>query len=104
MTMENTKNKIEIVEELAERLGTTKVDAEKYLEAVKDTIVDNLADGYDVKLSGFAHFKLVEQNARKVYIPTTGNVVDVPNKRRINIRPMGKLKNLIENNVSKPKR
>lgn len=91
-----TKNKIELIEELAQKLGVTKVDAEKYLVAVQSVIVDNVVDGYDVKLSGFAHFQQVTQNPRKVHNPATGAVIDVPEKRSVRVRPMGKLKKMVE--------
>lgn len=96
-----TKNKIELIEELAENLGITKVDAEKYLVAVQSVIVDNVVDGHDVKLSGFAHFQQVQQNPRKVHNPATGEIIDVPEKRSVRIRPMGKLKKTVEDTPPK---
>lgn len=90
-------NKAEFVDALATKLDSTKVDAEKYLSAVQEVIVDNVKAGNEVKLSGFASFRPDTQAARTVRNPATGDPINVPEKRVVKIRPLGKFKDSVAN-------
>lgn len=90
-----TINKAGVIEELVERVGGTKVDAEKYLLAFQDVVIDNMIEGNDVKLSGFASFATATQAARTVKNPVSGEKIAVPEKQVPRFTPTGKLKRII---------
>ena len=45
-------NKLELVNELAERLGVSKVEAERNLTALQEIIVENVVEGNEVSFPG----------------------------------------------------
>jgi DNA-binding protein HU-beta len=53
-------NKKELIAKLAETMNTTKKAAEEALDAVTAVITEALADGQDVKITGFGTFSAVE--------------------------------------------
>lgn len=95
MSTMTTINKAGLIDELAERVGGTKVEAEKYLLAFQDVVIDNMIEGNDVKLSGFASFVTATQAARTVKNPSTGEPIEVPEKKVPRFTPTGKLKKII---------
>eukprot|EP00980_Cylindrotheca_fusiformis_P021118 scaffold8114_cov126-Cylindrotheca_fusiformis.AAC.4 len=72
-----TFRKPQFIAEVAERLDTTKVEAEAVLAAVLDTISDNVVDGKKVNLPGFGTFQLRFRAARKGRNPQTGEELDI---------------------------
>ena len=50
-------NKLELIQEVSERTGLAKKDAEKAVNAVLDTVADTLAQGDKVQLIGFGSFE-----------------------------------------------
>eukprot|EP00594_Rhizosolenia_setigera_P018091 CAMPEP_0178967916 /NCGR_PEP_ID=MMETSP0789-20121207/17907_1 /TAXON_ID=3005 /ORGANISM="Rhizosolenia setigera, Strain CCMP 1694" /LENGTH=146 /DNA_ID=CAMNT_0020653673 /DNA_START=72 /DNA_END=512 /DNA_ORIENTATION=+ len=73
---ENFK-KGEFVSSIAEKTGMTKTDSEKALNAVIETIMEEVAAGKKINLTGFGTFKLSHRNARKGRNPQTGEQIDI---------------------------
>ncbi len=70
-------NKSELVEAVAKLADMTKVDAEKAINAVVETIVKTVAKGGDVALIGFGSFKPSKRAARTGKNPKTGEALKI---------------------------
>lgn len=75
-------NKTEMVSKVVERLAESDVKVTKkamatYVDAVIDTIVDTVASGEPVKLTGFGSFETVERNEREGRNPATGETIHI---------------------------
>lgn len=71
-------NKMELIQEVAERTGLAKKDAEKALNALLDTVADTLASGDKVQLVGFGSFEIKEREARTGRNPKTREPIEIP--------------------------
>ena len=74
-------NKTELVNAMAAKTGMTKVAAKEALNAVLNTIQEQLNKGEKVSLIGFGTFNVVERKARTAKNPQTGKAVKVPAKK-----------------------
>ena len=70
-------NKAELIDELAEKLDTSRAGAGEVLEAVIDVIHRSLAIGESVVITGFGKFETRVRNARIARNPQTGAAVKV---------------------------
>lgn len=64
--------KADLINSIAEKAGTTKVDAEKVLKATTDVIMDSVAEGDKVTIHGFGSFECAERSERHTRNPRTG--------------------------------
>jgi len=65
-------NRKELIDALANKTGSTKVDAECNIAALIDIISDTLAQGGNISLVGFGTFEVRERAARTGRNPKTG--------------------------------
>jgi DNA-binding protein HU-beta len=72
-----TMNKTELVEAIAKSAELTKVDAEKALAAMIDTVVKAVSKGDTVTLVGFGTFKSSKRAARTGRNPATGAALKI---------------------------
>lgn len=56
--------KADLINSIAEKAGTTKVDAEKVLKATTDVIMDSVAAGDKVAIHGFGSFERAERSEK----------------------------------------
>lgn len=70
-------NKVALVEKLSEVMGTTKVEAERALDCVFDSIVATLKKGDEASIAGFGKFVSKAKPARMARNPKTGEQVKV---------------------------
>lgn len=89
-------NKSEIIAQVAERNDISKAQAERVLASLQDIIMNAVAEGTEVKLPGFAAFDPVTRAARTMRNPATGEMIDVPEKKTVRIRPLKKFKDTVE--------
>ena len=80
-------NKAELVEEVSSKVGITKKDAGKVVDAVTETITNTLKKGEKVTLVGFGTFQLIERKARKGINPQTRKTIQIPAKKVPKFRP-----------------
>ena len=80
-------NKNELVEAIAEKMGTTKKEA----EAVKEALVD----GKKVQIIGFGNFEVRERAARKGRNPQTGKEIEIPASKVPAFKPGKGLKDAV---------
>ena len=71
-------NKMELIQEVSERAGLAKKDAEKALNALLDTVADTLASGDKVQLVGFGSFETKAREARTGRNPKTKEPIEIP--------------------------
>ena len=65
-------NKKEFVDQVADKAGMPKSQAEKALAAVLDTVIEALRSGGSVSFLGFGSFSVKSQAARQGRNPQTG--------------------------------
>lgn len=65
-------NKKDLIRKSAEKAGYTQKDMGVALDAVLETIVEELAAGGEVNLVGFGKFSVAERSAREGRNPATG--------------------------------
>ena len=74
-------NKAELVKRMAEIAETTKVNAEKLLDAFIQAVEEALAKGDKVVLVGFGSFQVVTRAEREGRNPKTGQPLKIPAKK-----------------------
>ena len=70
--------KTELIDAIKETTGLSKKDSEKALTAALDAIVNAVAAGEKVQLTGFVTFEQRTRNARTGVDPRTGNSIEIP--------------------------
>lgn len=70
--------KTELIAAIAEQSGLSKKDAEKALAATIDTIINAVAEGDKIQLTGFGTFEQRQRNARTGCDPRTGKTIEIP--------------------------
>ncbi|EDY87517.1 integration host factor, alpha subunit [gamma proteobacterium HTCC5015] len=81
---------------LFDELGLNKREAKELVELFFDEIREALAEGEDVKLSGFGNFTLREKSQRPGRNPKTGEEIPISARRVVTFRPGQKLKSRVE--------
>jgi integration host factor subunit alpha len=69
--------KIDIIQDVYEKLGFSKKDAAKIVESVFELMKDSLARGEKIKISGFGNFSVKEKNSRRGRNPQTGSEIEI---------------------------
>lgn len=90
-----TLTRAEIVEAIHGEIGLARVDAQRMVEAILASISDALADGQNVKVSGFGTFLLHDKSARVGRNPKTGTEAQITARRVVTFRPSESLKGRI---------
>ena len=70
-------NKVELIAALADKADVSKKDAAKVLEALTDTITEQLSQKEKVTLVGFGTFETRERAARTGKNPRTGEALKI---------------------------
>lgn len=94
-------NKSELITETAIKTGMTRKDTELALNVILDLITDELANGENVKLSGFGIFSVKERAERIGRNPRTGEEITVPPVKVVQFRAGKSLKDAMEGTVEK---
>ena len=71
-------NKADLVDQVAARTGLTKVAVSTMLDATMESIIESVAAGESVTLSGFGTFEPRARKARTGRNPRTGDTVPIP--------------------------
>ena len=74
--------RVQLVDKLAFRMKVTKKDADNYLTAFLDSIMDTLAKDGRVVVQGFGSFKINKYKARVMKKPLTGELIHLPVRRK----------------------
>ena len=88
--------KAELAEHLFEELGLSKRDSKNMVEEFFEEIRSTLANGEQVKLSGFGNFDLRQKSERPGRNPKTGEDIPISARKVVTFRPGQKLKTSVE--------
>ena len=75
-------NKNDLVAEVADTAGLTKVDAAKAVDSVLDAITGSLKKGNEVRLVGFGTFSVAKRAASMGRNPRTGEPIKIKAAKR----------------------
>ena len=89
-------NKTELISAMAEKAQITKVDARRALDAMLETVAENLEKGEDVVLMGFGTFTTVKREGRKGINPLNKKPITIPAKRMPRFKAGATLKNRVK--------
>ena len=70
-------NKDKLVDSIAEKLGSTKAEAERVINVALDEITNALSRGEEVALTGFGTFQVSSRQARAGVNPRTGEKIQI---------------------------
>jgi nucleoid DNA-binding protein len=87
--------RIELTEELAGVLDTSRQEARLLLETILEAMTHALQNGEAVKIRGFGTFSVHRCPARQRRNPRTGATVAVPERMAFRFRPGKELKQLL---------
>lgn len=88
-------NKSEWIALAADRSGVEKKDAERVMNAALDAVVEALAKGEKVQISGFGTFEVKAREARVGRNPHTRQAVQIPATRVPSFKPSKVLKDYV---------
>ncbi len=93
--------KAELVEIVYEKVGgLSKKEAQDIVEAIFNTMKENLKGGEKIKISGFGNFILRDKRTRKGRNPQTGDDIQITARRVLTFRPSQILKAYINEKKS----
>jgi len=87
-------NKSELIEEIASRTGLTKRSVAVVLDTFTEAVIDSLARGEKVTLTGFGSFVIKKRKTRQGVNPRTGEKIAIKAKEIPEFRPGKELKKL----------
>ena len=70
-------NKKELAATIAEKMEVSKVQAEKFLGAFQETVVDAAVSGTKIQWTGFLTFDVIERAAREGRNPQSGESIKI---------------------------
>jgi integration host factor subunit alpha len=88
--------KAEMAEALFQDMGLNKREARELVEMFFEELRTALAQGEQIKLSGFGNFDLRDKNRRPGRNPKTGEEIPITARRVVTFRPGQKLKTRVE--------
>jgi integration host factor subunit alpha len=91
--------KADLAESLFNELGLNKREAKEFVELFFERVRAALAEGRQVKLSGFGNFSLRQKNPRPGRNPKTGEEIPITARRVVTFRASHKLKERVEQNA-----
>ena len=87
-----TLTKAELAAMLFEQLGVNKREAKDFIDEFFELITQQVAQGKDVKISGFGNFQVRTKQARPGRNPRTGEPVMVEARRAVTFHASNSLK------------
>ena len=85
-------NRTELAQQVASRGGVDGSQAKAAVDAVFDTIADELSSGGEVSVSGFGKFTVADRAARQGVNPATGEKIQIAASKAAKFSPASGLK------------
>jgi len=79
--------KADIANELYEKIGISKKEAQDIVELVLSTLKESLKNGETVKIAGFGNFIVRSKRERKGRNPKTGEEIGISPRKVVTFRP-----------------
>lgn len=89
-------NRTELISLLAEKLGISKAQAEKFLNSFVEVVTDTLVAGDEVNITGFGSFRKVTRSARNGVNPKTGERMQIPASNSVSFKAGKTLKEAVK--------
>ena len=93
--MTHKLTKAEIVSAIALSCGLSKAVAGRAVETAVNTITHALANGDAVRIARLGSFNVRDRESRVVYVPSTGQPMNLPPRRIVRFRPASSLKDAL---------
>lgn len=93
--------KDELAGEVADKTGISRKVARTLLNALLDTVTEQLCKGETIYLRGFGCFETREGRKRRARDPQGDGIIDIPPRIRPVFRPYDDLKNSVQENLGK---
>ena len=84
--------KVDIVENIYEKVGFSKKETAKIVDYIFDIIKDTLIKEDKMKISGFGNFVVRKKRSRRGRNPQTGNAIEIKARRILTFKPSHVLK------------
>ncbi len=84
--------KVDIVENIYEKVGFSKKEVAKIVEYIFDIIKETLIKEDKIKISGFGNFVVRKKRSRRGRNPQTGNDIEISARRILTFKPSQVLK------------
>jgi DNA-binding protein HU-beta len=88
-------NRTELAQQVASRAGIDSNQAKKAVDAVVDSITEELSRGGEVSLSGFGKFSVSDRAARQGVNPATGEKIQIKASKAAKFSAASGLKNTL---------
>jgi integration host factor subunit alpha len=88
--------KADLVDEIFEKVGLSKKEAQDIVELLFDMMKQTFAEGESIKISGFGTFHVRKKMSRRGRNPKTGEELEITPRRVITFRVSNQLKAEIE--------
>ena len=88
-------NRSELAQQVATRAGVDNSQAKAAVDAVFETITDELSSGNEVAVSGFGKFSVADRAARQGVNPATGEKIQIKASKAAKFSPASGLKNTL---------
>ncbi len=95
MANNNKVTKTILVQEIANSLGISKAQAEKFVNAFIDIITDSVKKGNEVTITGFGTFKKTTRQARQGVNPQTREKIEIPESTTVSFKAGRTLKSAV---------
>lgn len=89
--------KVDIVENIYEKVGFSKKEVAKIVEYIFDIIKETLIKEDKIKISGFGNFVVRKKRSRRGRNPQTGSDIEISARRILTFKPSQVLKGDLNN-------
>ena len=95
--------KVDIVENIYEKVGFSKKEVAKIVETIFDLIKESLEKEDKIKISGFGNFVVRKKRARRGRNPQTGDDIEITSRRILTFKPSQVLRAGLNSQETPPK-
>lgn len=93
------RSKNNVVEDIAERTKLSKSDIALVLDALKDSVAENLAQDGEYVVYGVGTLVVSERAARKGRNPSTGEEIDIKASKSVRLKPSKVLRDAVNHDA-----
>lgn len=93
--MEDRFTKTMIARDLKDKLGWTLVDSQCAVDAVFESVANQLEEGNTVDIFGFGKFEVTTRKARQGINPMTKEKIEIPERKAVKFKASKQLKSKV---------